>query len=204
MASESLCTTARPRSPTPSWPPRPANSLPPWSSRVWPPGTGSPSGASTVRSGWWPSSASSQAGAVLVPVNTRFKGHEAADILARSGARLLVTVTDFLGTDYVAPARRGRRRAARPSRRSWSSGATPPATPCDWDEVPCWRHARGPERSATPQRRPRPRRPVRHLVHLGHDRGAQGRGHDPRPHADRGDRLGGHDGPARRRPSTSR
>ncbi|HWD55583.1 MAG TPA: FadD3 family acyl-CoA ligase [Acidimicrobiales bacterium] len=42
------------------------------------------------------------AGAVLVPVNTRFKGHEAADILARSGARLLVAVTDFLGTDYLA------------------------------------------------------------------------------------------------------
>jgi HIP---CoA ligase len=43
-----------------------------------------------------------QAGAVLVPVNTRFKGAEATDILGRSGAKLLVTVTDFLGTDYVA------------------------------------------------------------------------------------------------------
>jgi len=43
-----------------------------------------------------------EAGAVLVPVNTRFKGVEAADILRRSGARALVTVTDFLGTDYVA------------------------------------------------------------------------------------------------------
>ncbi len=43
-----------------------------------------------------------QAGAVLVPVNTRFKGAEAADILSRSRARALVTVTDFLGTDYVA------------------------------------------------------------------------------------------------------
>ena len=42
------------------------------------------------------------AGAVLVPVNTRFKGHEAADILRRSSARTLVTVTDFLGTDYLA------------------------------------------------------------------------------------------------------
>jgi len=42
------------------------------------------------------------AGAVLVPVNTRFKGSEAAVILARSRARVLVTVTDFLGTDYVA------------------------------------------------------------------------------------------------------
>ena len=42
------------------------------------------------------------AGAVLVPVNTRFKGAEAADLLGRSGARALLTVTDFLGTDYVA------------------------------------------------------------------------------------------------------
>ena len=43
-----------------------------------------------------------EAGAVLVPVNTRFKGGEAADILARSRVRVLVTVTDFLGIDYVA------------------------------------------------------------------------------------------------------
>jgi acyl-CoA synthetase (AMP-forming)/AMP-acid ligase II len=43
-----------------------------------------------------------QAGAVLVPVNTRFKGAEAADVLLRSRAKALVTVTDFLGTDYVA------------------------------------------------------------------------------------------------------
>ena len=43
-----------------------------------------------------------QAGAVLVPINTRFKGAEAAVILQRSGARALVTVTDFLGVDYVS------------------------------------------------------------------------------------------------------
>ena len=42
------------------------------------------------------------AGGVLVPVNTRFKGAEAADVLARSRARVLVTVTDFLGNDYVS------------------------------------------------------------------------------------------------------
>jgi HIP---CoA ligase len=43
-----------------------------------------------------------EAGATLVPINTRFKGTEAAEILDRSGAPALVTVTDFLGTDYVA------------------------------------------------------------------------------------------------------
>ena len=41
------------------------------------------------------------AAASLVPINTRFKGVEAADILGRSRARALVTVTDFLGTDHV-------------------------------------------------------------------------------------------------------
>jgi acyl-CoA synthetase (AMP-forming)/AMP-acid ligase II len=48
-----------------------------------------------------------EAGAVLVPINTRFKGVEAGTILARSGARVLVTVTDFLGTDYVEMLRSG-------------------------------------------------------------------------------------------------
>lgn len=41
-------------------------------------------------------------GAVLVPINTRFKGAEAAEILQRSGAKVLVTVTDFLGVDQTA------------------------------------------------------------------------------------------------------
>jgi acyl-CoA synthetase (AMP-forming)/AMP-acid ligase II len=43
-----------------------------------------------------------RAGATLVPVNTRFKGAEAAEVLGRSGARLLVGTTDFLGDDHVA------------------------------------------------------------------------------------------------------
>ena len=41
------------------------------------------------------------AGATLVPINTRFKGAEAAVILQRSHARALVTVTGFLDTDYL-------------------------------------------------------------------------------------------------------
>jgi acyl-CoA synthetase (AMP-forming)/AMP-acid ligase II len=39
-------------------------------------------------------------GAVLVPLNTRLKGGEAAYILRASGARLLFTVDDFLGVNY--------------------------------------------------------------------------------------------------------
>ncbi|MEU6552897.1 FadD3 family acyl-CoA ligase [Streptomyces sp. NPDC046915] len=46
------------------------------------------------------------AGAVLVPLNTRFKGTEAADVLGRSGARLLFVTGTFLGTSYVASLRR--------------------------------------------------------------------------------------------------
>ena len=42
------------------------------------------------------------AGGVLVPVNTRFRGAEAAYVLARSGARVLFTVRGFLDTDYPA------------------------------------------------------------------------------------------------------
>jgi len=42
------------------------------------------------------------AGGVLVPLNTRFKGAEAAYVLGKSRARMLFTVTDFLDTDYVA------------------------------------------------------------------------------------------------------
>ena len=42
------------------------------------------------------------AGAVLVPLNTRYKGSEAAYILGASRARLLVTVNGFLGNDYVS------------------------------------------------------------------------------------------------------
>ncbi len=42
------------------------------------------------------------AGAVMVPVNTRYKGSEAAYLLEKSGAKALFTVTGFLDVDYVA------------------------------------------------------------------------------------------------------
>ena len=41
-----------------------------------------------------------RAGAILVPLNTRFKGPEAAYVLRTAGVRTLFTVTDFLDTDY--------------------------------------------------------------------------------------------------------
>ncbi|MEF9897793.1 MAG: FadD3 family acyl-CoA ligase [Pseudomonas sp.] len=42
------------------------------------------------------------AGAVLVPINTRMKGAEVADILTRSQARVLLMQGAFLGLDYQA------------------------------------------------------------------------------------------------------
>ncbi len=43
------------------------------------------------------------AGGVLVPVNTRFKTDEAADIITRSGAKAVLVEQGFLGVDYRAP-----------------------------------------------------------------------------------------------------
>ncbi len=40
------------------------------------------------------------AGGVLVPVNTRFKPEEAADVIGRSGAKAVLVQKDFLGLDY--------------------------------------------------------------------------------------------------------
>lgn len=43
-----------------------------------------------------------RAGAVLVPINTRFLGEEAAFVLKKSQAKILFTTTDFLGRNYPA------------------------------------------------------------------------------------------------------
>ena len=46
-----------------------------------------------------------RAGAVLVPVSTRFTGPEALDVISRSGARALLAAGPFLGTDRLAALR---------------------------------------------------------------------------------------------------
>ena len=46
--------------------------------------------------------AGQQVGGVLVPLNTRFKGGEAADIMRRAGVRLAFAMGEFLGVDYAA------------------------------------------------------------------------------------------------------
>ncbi len=60
-------------------------------------------------------------GAVLVPVSTRFKGDEAAWILGKSGARLLLVDDGFLGNDYV-----GMLRAAAAAGHPGAAGAPVP------------------------------------------------------------------------------
>jgi acyl-CoA synthetase (AMP-forming)/AMP-acid ligase II len=50
----------------------------------------------------WMAIGGQMAGGILVPINTRYKGVEAGDILRRSKCRLLFTVTGFLDTNYPA------------------------------------------------------------------------------------------------------
>lgn len=50
----------------------------------------------------WTAIGGQMAGGVLVPLNTRYRGVEAGDILRRSACRLLFTVSGFLDTDYPA------------------------------------------------------------------------------------------------------
>ena len=119
------------------------------------------------------------AGGVLVPLNTRFKGTEAAHVLRTSGTRFLFTVTDFLDTNYVellddAGARDlveeivilegsvpdGHRELGRL-----------PGARCDRRRRPRVRGARsGAHR----------RHDVRHHLHVGHHRRAEGRDAAPR------------------------
>jgi HIP---CoA ligase len=47
------------------------------------------------------------AGGVVVPINTRYRGPEARDLLARAQARTLFVDDGFLGTDYLAMLRDG-------------------------------------------------------------------------------------------------
>ncbi|WP_431236792.1 FadD3 family acyl-CoA ligase [Mycolicibacterium aichiense] len=44
------------------------------------------------------------AGGIVVPVSTRYKQAEAADIITRSGAKAVLVENGFLGQDFIAPA----------------------------------------------------------------------------------------------------
>jgi acyl-CoA synthetase (AMP-forming)/AMP-acid ligase II len=64
-------------------------------------------------------------GAVLVPVNTRYRGHEAADVVARTRARLLVVGQGFLGGDQVGMLRAAAAETAAAEGRETGAGPVP-------------------------------------------------------------------------------
>jgi acyl-CoA synthetase (AMP-forming)/AMP-acid ligase II len=72
-------------------------------------------------------------GAWLVPLNTRFKGEEAAYVLDKSEAAALITVRDFLGLDYLQMLRAASPDAAARTRTVLLDG-TAPAGAQAWDE----------------------------------------------------------------------
>ena len=143
------------------------------------------------------------AGGVLVPVNTRFRGAEAAFILARSRARVLVHGARLSRHRLPGPARDRRHAASRARadgpavrrrrRRCGRLGGVPRTGA---------RRARGRARAAP--RGHRSRRSQRRRVHVGDHRKSEGRGDDPRPDAARLPRLVRLCGPAPGRPLSHR
>ena len=107
------------------------------------------------------------AGGVVVPLNTRYTAGEAADVLARTGAPLLVAAGEFLGADKTADLDRG----ALPDLRHI---VRVPIDKADgnWDEFV----ARGSDLDAVdaPRGRGEARRRLRHPFHVGDDRPQQG------------------------------
>ena len=100
------------------------------------------------------------AGAVLVPLNTRFKGGEARYVLERADVKLLFTVTDFLDTNYEAMLR-AETRAARSSREIIDLRG------------PGWAEFLARDAGAAAPRLDHGRRPLRDPLHVGHDRAAR-------------------------------
>jgi len=58
------------------------------------------------------------AGASLVPMNTRYTGYEALDVLQRTGARVLFLSDRFLGADYLAALREAAAAQTEPAQRT--------------------------------------------------------------------------------------
>jgi HIP---CoA ligase len=73
------------------------------------------------------------AGGVLVPINTRFKGHEAAYVLRRSGARALMLCDQLLGANYPTMLRDADPELCSALPMVLLPGAPPTAGLMDWD-----------------------------------------------------------------------
>ena len=135
----------------------------------------------------------SGAGAVLVPLNTRYKGAEAAYILRASGARILFTVQGFLGTDYPAlldgAVATGADAACRTWNRSWccvptappAQGRTGGVPTTGWDEFLGAAERCEPDVGCRADGLDRRLRPVGPDLHLGDDGPPEGGDDHPRP-----------------------
>ncbi|HEY2076342.1 MAG TPA: FadD3 family acyl-CoA ligase [Streptosporangiaceae bacterium] len=66
------------------------------------------------------------AGASLVPMNTRYTGYEALDVLQRTGARVLFLPDRFLGSDYLAALREAAAGQTEPARRQRGAATSGP------------------------------------------------------------------------------
>jgi acyl-CoA synthetase (AMP-forming)/AMP-acid ligase II len=73
------------------------------------------------------------AGAVLVPINTRMKAVEAAEIINRSGAKLIFSIGDFLRSDYPAALSKLFKPEALSIVTLTPRQGEPLASCCDWD-----------------------------------------------------------------------
>ncbi len=120
------------------------------------------------------------AGGVLVPLNTRFKGDEAAYVLGKSRARMLFTVTDFLDTDYVAMLRAAD--ADLPSlEHIVVLGRDAPDGAISAIDYMAARRRGQRGRGQRADRRGRRRRSLGSDLHVGHDRAPEGCDAHPRP-----------------------
>ena len=115
--------TATSGSPTPSCSTEARRSAPRWSPRASSPATGWPSGRPTAPSGSSPCSASSRPGRARAGQHP-LQGRRGGRHPRAQRAKVLVTVTDFLGTDYLAMLE-GPAPSCPTSRRSSCSGPSP-------------------------------------------------------------------------------
>ena len=109
------------------------------------------------------------AGAVVVPLNTRYTASEATDILARTAAPLLIGMGRFLGSDKTAELDR----AALPALRHVVRVPDRGRTTARLGRIRGARNRCG--RRGRARRSRHPRRRLRHPLHLRHHRPQQGR-----------------------------
>ena len=127
------------------------------------------------------------AGAALVPINTRWKGDEAAYVLSASKAVLLVTTVGFLDIDTVGMLRAAETPLPHLRRIVLLDGSAGAEAAPEGADVEPWHAfaARAEEITASRGVGASAERATdgheRHPVHVRHDGAPQGRDHDPRP-----------------------